>query len=358
MPEQTKWYAQKGSQGDVVLSTRVRLARNLADTPFTARLDPQGKQKVAEEIRAAAKELPPAQKAIGAGAQKAIGAGAQKAIRALRWVDMAEIPQLAAVSMAERRLISADFARQELGTALLLRGDERVSVMLCEEDHLRIQAYSPGLALEETYAMADELDTALGRKLNYAFDQRLGYLTQCPTNLGTAMRASVLLHLPALAALERVGRLGESIAKLGLTIRGAFGEGSGAEGALFQLSNQVTLGISEQQALDNLQAITLQIAEQERRAQSELMQRSEWENKTWRAYGILRYARILDSGDAIQLLSLARLGAARNILPVELETLNALMTDIQPATLCLARQVIDAGQRDRARAEMIREALE
>jgi len=332
-PENEKWYAQKGAQGDVVLSTRVRLARNLAGTPFPARLDAQGKQKVALEIRGAAAGLP------------------------LRWVDMADLSRLEAVSMAERRLISTEFARQEPGTALLLREDERVSVMLCEEDHLRIQAYSPGLALEDTWAMADGLDTALGRRLGYAFDEGLGYLTQCPTNLGTAMRASVLLHLPALAALGRVGRLGESISKLGLTIRGAFGEGSEAEGALFQLSNQVTLGIAEREALDNLQAITLQIAEQERRAQSELLQRPEWENKAWRAYGILRYARILDSGDAVKLLSLARLGAARGFLPVPVETLNALMTDIQPATLCLARQVNEAEQRDRARAEMIREQL-
>jgi len=335
MLESQKWYAQTGEQGDVVLSTRVRLARNLADTPFTAKLDAQGKQKVAELVRGAAKDLPE-----------------------LRWTDMADLPRLEAVSMAERRLISADFAQQAPGTALLLRDDGRVSVMLCEEDHLRLQAYSPGLALEETWAMVDALDTALGRSLNYAFDARLGYLTQCPTNLGTAMRASVLLHLPALAALERVGRLAESIGKLGLTIRGAFGEGSQAEGALFQLSNQVTLGISEREALDNLQAITLQIAEQERRAQSELMQRPEWENKVWRAYGILRYARILDSGDAVKLLSLARLGSARKILPVPIETLNALMTDIQPATLCIAKQVKEAEQRDRARAEMIRESLE
>ena len=343
MPESThlKWYAQRGPQGDVVLSTRVRLARNLAGVPFPARLDAADRQKVCGEIRKAAKGLPPA----------------QKAEEAVRWIEMADLPQLEAVSLAERRLVSAEFAGQEAGTALLLRGDGRVSVMLCEEDHLRIQAYSPGLALEETWAMADELDTALGRGLTYAFDERLGYLTQCPTNLGTAMRASVLLHLPALAALGRVGQLGESIAKLGLTIRGAFGEGSEAEGSLFQLSNQVTLGIEERQALENLQAITLQIAEQERRAQADLLQRPEWDNKCWRAYGILRYARILDSGDAIKLLSLARLGVTGGILPIPLETLNALMTDIQPATLCLARQVTQPEQRDRARAEMIREQL-
>ncbi len=328
-----KWYAQTGEQGDVVLSTRVRLARNLADMPFSARLDTQGKQAVADKVRAAAD------------------------FADMQWIDMSEVPQLEAVSMAERRLISPELAAQVPGSALLLRSDERVSIMLCEEDHLRLQAYAPGLALDEAYALVDEIDTALSAKLKFAFDPRLGYLTQCPTNLGTAMRASVLLHLPALAALGRVGRLGESIGKLGLTIRGAFGEGSEAEGALFQLSNQVTLGISERQALDNLHAITLQIAEQERRSQAELIQRFEWENKVWRAYGLLRFARSLDSEEAMHLLSLARMGAAQGILPVTLATLNALMTGIQPATLCLTKHVSNAEQRDRARAELIREAI-
>ena len=293
------------NQGDVVLSTRVRLARNLRDFPFPAKLDTSARVKVCEAVRAAAK-------GFDLKSQNAKDGN----LEGFTWIDMAELPQLHALSLAERRLISEGFAQQQPGTALLLREDSRVSVMLCEEDHLRLQAYSPGLALEETYALADELDTALGRKLHYAFDERLGYLTQCPTNLGTAMRASVLLHLPALAALGRVGRLGESTAKLGLTIRGAFGEGSEAEGALFQLSNQVTLGIAEHQAIENLQAITLQIADQERRAQAELLQRPEWENKVWRAYGILRYARFLESVEAVKLLSYARMGAVRGILPV------------------------------------------
>jgi protein arginine kinase len=329
--------APAGAQGDVVLSTRVRLARNLADFPFPAKLDAAGKKKVCEAAREAAREL--------------------RGFQAFHWVDMESLPRVKAVALAERRLISEEFAAQAPGTALLLRGDNRVSVMLCEEDHLRPQAFSPGLALEETYALVSGLDTALGRRLRYAFDDRLGYLTQCPTNLGTAMRASVLLHLPALAALGRVGSLGESISKLGLTIRGAFGEGSEAEGALFQLSNQVTLGISEAQALENLQAITLQIADQERRAQAELLQRPEWENKIWRAYGILRYARFLESAEAIKLLSYARMGAARGVLPISLETVDALMTDIQPATLSLSQNVTDTGQRDTARAGLIRERL-
>ena len=328
------WYAMTGPEGDVVLSTRVRLARNLADYPFTARLTEEGKRRAAETVRKAAQEL-----------------------AEFTWLEMDQLPRLQAASMAERRLISAQFAAQEPGTALLLQDDERVSLMLCEEDHIRLQALAPGLALEDAYARANEIDTILSRKLNYAFSESLGYLTQCPTNLGTAMRASVLLHLPALAALQRVGRLGESISKLGLTIRGAFGEGSEAEGALFQLSNQVTLGIAEAQAIENLQAITLQIAEQERLAQAELLQRPDWENKLWRAYGICRYTRLLESSEAIELLSALRMGAVREILPVPIEVLNALMTEIQPATLCITQSVGSADERDRARAEMVREQL-
>ena len=323
------------NQRDIVLSTRVRLARNLADTPFPAKLDQAGRKKVCGLIRGAAQGWMPA----------------------LQWIDMGELPRTQAISLAERRLISAEFAGQGEGSALLLSPDERVSIMLCEEDHLRIQAYGMGLDLRETYAIADQIDTALSAKLGFAFDERLGYLTQCPTNLGTAMRASVLLHLPALARLGRVGRLGESISKLGLTIRGAFGEGSDAEGALFQLSNQVTLGIGEQAALENLHTITLQIADQERRAQAELLKDPGMENKVWRALGLLLYARRLDSGETIQLLSLAALGASGGALDVPLETIYRLMTDTLPATLTLSQNLDETSDRDFVRAEKIRSML-
>ena len=322
--------------GDIVLSARVRLARNLAEYPFPARLDAAAKRKVCEAVRAAAQGWMPE----------------------LQWIDMGSLLRTEAISLAERRLVSAEFAAGEgEGRALLLSPDERVSIMLCEEDHIRLQAYGKGLALQEAYAIADQIDTVLSGKLGYAFDERLGYLTQCPTNIGTAMRASVLLHLPALAQLGRVGRLGESISKLGLTIRGAFGEGSDAAGSLFQLSNQVTLGIDEQSALENLHAITLQIAEQERRAQAELLKDPVWENKVWRALGLLRYARWLDSAEAIKLLSLAALGASGGALELPLETLYELMTDILPATLGLAQHLADADDRDAARAQMIRKKL-
>ena len=324
------------NERDIVLSTRVRLARNLAEYPFPSRLDAAAKRKVCEEVRAVAQGWMPE----------------------LQWIDMGSLLRTEAISLAERRLVSAEFAAGEgEGRALLLSPDECVSIMLCEEDHIRLQAYGKGLALYEAYAIADQIDTVLSGKLGYAFDERLGYLTQCPTNLGTAMRASVLLHLPALAQLGRVGRLGESISKLGLTIRGAFGEGSDAMGSLFQLSNQVTLGIDEQSALENLHAITLQIAEQERRAQAELLKDPVWENKVWRALGLLRYARRLDSTETIKLLSLAALGASGGALDIPLETVYDLMTAMLPATLGLAQHSADAADRDTARAQMIRKKL-
>ena len=331
-----KWYETAGKEGDVVLCTRIRLARNLQEFPFPARLDEAGRQKVIEKIKENVLSEAPE----------------------LQFIDMVGLPRLRALSLAERRLISPEFAQGHPGTALLLHPKESLSILLCEEDHLRLQALRPGLALFEAYEQADVLDASLGRRLRYAFDERLGYLTQCPTNLGTAMRASVLLHLPALTALGRVARLGESISKLGLTIRGAFGEGSEAEGALYQLSNQITLGITERAALENLQAITLQVIEQERRTAAELLRQPAFEDQVWRAWGILGSARRMESKEAIQLLSLARMGAARGILPARAEDLTALMVLTQPATLSLGSETpLDAGGRDARRAEVVREIL-
>ncbi|MCL2532268.1 MAG: ATP--guanido phosphotransferase [Oscillospiraceae bacterium] len=319
------------NQHDVVLSTRVRLARNLADMPFVGRLNEPGKRRVTELARDALPEL--------------------------MFVEMDQLPRLQAASLAERRLISTQFAAQEPGTALLTQADDSIAIMLCEEDHLRIQALAPDLALHDCHARADELDNRLSNKLNFAFDPQLGYLTQCPTNLGTAMRAGVLLHLPALAALKRVGGYAESISKLGLTLRGAFGEGSKGTAALFQLSNQVTLGISESQALENLQAYALQFAANERNARAELLAQPEWEDKLWRAYGLCKHARRMESQEAIELLSLLRMGACENALPVDPQTITDLMTNTLPATLSVTQHITNPDERDRVRAEMIRGAL-
>ena len=333
-----KWYIESGEQGDVVLSTLIRLARNLDAFPFPAGLDIQTKKKVAALVR---DTLLPALPELE-----------------LQCIEMASLTSAQAVSLAERHLVSPEFTTNREGRYLLLSADESVSVMLCEEDHIRIQVMQPGLASEQAYAIADRIDSVLDRALNYAFDERIGYLTQCPTNLGTAMRASVMLHLPALSAAGRIAGLAATVSKLGLVIRGAYGEGSASRGDIYQLSNQITLGITEQVAMDNLRAITLQIVAQERAAQEQLLQSEKTLDQLWRAFGILSTARLLSGDEFMERISLVRMGALRSIYDIPAETINALITDMQPATLnASAGKNLTAAQRDAVRAERVRTAL-
>ena len=238
----SKWYVDKGEQGDIVLSTRVRLARNLEEFPFPCRLDTASRIKVNEKVRDTLLSCVPE---LG-----------------LHYVTMDSLSREQAISLAERHLISPEFASVREGRALMLTEDETVGIMLCEEDHIRVQVMKAGLALMDCYVLADKIDSALDKKLNFAFDESLGYLTQCPTNLGTAMRASVMLHLPALRRSGQLAVLSSTISKLGLTLRGAYGEGRESRGDIYQLSNQITLGITEQAAIENLQSITRQLVTQ------------------------------------------------------------------------------------------------
>ncbi len=334
----SKWYIEKGEQGDVVMSTRVRLARNLEEYPFPGRLDAQGKAKVNELVKNALL--------------------VDENETALQYINMPDISREQAISLAERHLISPEFASAREGRALLLTSDETVSVMLCEEDHIRLQVMKSGLALMDCYVLADKIDSILDKKLNYAFDDRLGYLTQCPTNLGTAMRASVMLHLPALRRSGQLSVLSSTISKLGLTLRGAYGEGSEPRGDIYQLSNQITLGITEQAAIENLQSITRQLVTQERAAAQRLCNNIVEEDKIYRALGVLKNARVLSSGEFMDLMSPVRLGAARGILDIPIEKINELTVSMQPATINAAQgKALDTVQRDCVRADAVREAL-
>ena len=338
MKSTEKWYVASGEQGDVVWSTRIRLARNLDAYPFPNKLDVAGKQKVCALVRDTVLTAEPE--------------------LAFRSIDMASLTPSQAVSLAERHLVSPEFTTDREGRMLLLSEDESVSIMLCEEDHIRLQVMQPGLAPEAAYAVADRIDSALDQALRFAFDDRIGYLTQCPTNLGTAMRASVMLHLPALRATGRIASLAATVSKLGLVIRGAFGEGSVSRGDVYQLSNQITLGITEQVAIDNLRAIAMQIVSQERAAQEQLLQNETWVDKVWRARGVLCSARLLSGDECMELISLVRMGAARGVFDVPLETLNALLTRMQPATLNAANgKTLTPAQRDAIRASAVRAAL-
>lgn len=331
-----KWYIEKGDQGDIVLSTRIRLARNLNDYPFPAKLDASGKNKVNSLIK---------------------GILFENDREDFSYIEMRELSRIQAVSLAERHLISPEFASKKDGSALVLSADESVSIMLCEEDHIRLQVMKAGLALEEAFDIADKLDNMLGAKLSYAFDERIGYLTQCPTNLGTAMRASVMLHLPALTRCGQMTRLANTVSKLGLTIRGAFGEGSQPKGDIYQISNQITLGITEETAVANLKSIVLQLVAQERAAAAEIIKKAAEEDKIFRALGILKNARLLNTDEFMELISVVRLGAARGLIDVEIEKLNELIVNMQPATISAATQAEGAAARDLIRAKSVREAL-
>lgn len=341
MTDSKKWYTQSGPDGDVVLSTRIRLARNFSDIPFVGRMTDAQKAQVEERVR------------------DAVLNGNSTLAGSFHYIDMEHCPHVQAVSLAERHLISPEFSQGAAGTALLLLEDESVSIMVNEEDHLRIQVMRPGLDLNEAYDMADKIDTLLDEKLNFAFHDRLGYLTQCPTNLGTGMRASVMLHLPALQELGSMNQLSNTVAKLGLTIRGTYGEGSDAKGAVYQLSNQVTLGISEQAAIENLRSIAQQVIAQERNARKQLCADVRVQDRIWRSYGILATARTLTVKEFTGLVSNVRLGAATGILDIPMDVISRLLIDAMPGTMIShSEQDLDAAKADLERARLVREALE
>ena len=330
-----KWYLGEGEQNDVVISTRIRLARNLEEYPFPARLDTKTRVHVNEIVRDAVPQS-----------------------EGLHYIEMKTLTQAQIVSLAEKHVISPEFASSADGRALLLSDSENISIMLNEEDHIRLQVMMPGLALAQAYEIADRLDDEINEKVRFAFDERLGYLTQCPTNLGTGMRASVMLHLPALTATRRMGTLASTVSKLGLTIRGAYGEGSAPMGDLYQLSNQVTLGISEKAAIENLKTIVLQLAAQERAARTEFVKSVESEDAIHRAHGILKSARLLDTKEFMELISKVRLGAVSGVLNVDRKVIDELMVSLQPATInAQVGKTLTARERDMERAKMVRERL-
>ncbi|MBQ4105264.1 MAG: protein arginine kinase [Clostridia bacterium] len=321
----------------VVISSRIRLARNLRDYPFPCRMDDKQRTEVAEKVREALKNCD----------------------EKFMFVSMEDVNELDAVAMVERHLISPEFANSKAGRALAVTEDESISIMINEEDHLRIQVIKPGMSLREAYAIADRIDTELDKTLHFAFDNTLGFLTQCPTNLGTGMRASVMMHLCALADSRAVSRIASNLSKLGLAVRGTYGEGTDVSCALYQLSNQVTLGISEKSAIENLQNICTQLASSELQSRETLMQSMEYQDKISRSMGILLTARLISHAEAMKLLSNVRLGITEGIIDdVTIDAVDELMASIHPASLMRAQQrKLSPQERDKARAELIKATL-
>lgn len=324
-----------------VISTRVRLARNLKDYPFPCRLSEQGRKKVIEKVTSAIRD-----------SNSSIASD-------FNLIKLDDLTEAQGVSLVERHLVSPEFISETEGRALLLSKDESMSIMINEEDHIRLQVITDGLSLEQAYDTADKLDTLLDENLEFAFDDKLGYLTQCPTNLGTGMRASVMLHLPALEKSHTIGRIAGNLSKLGLTIRGAYGEGSEPSGSLYQLSNQVTLGISEKAAIENLENITKQLVSQERQARERLAKSIDIQDSVSRSLGLLKSAMVMTHDEALKLLSNVRFGIlSGQIKDVTADVVDSLMEKIEPATLMVnSGKNLSAQERDIERAKILREAL-
>ncbi len=325
----------------VVISTRVRLARNLKDYPFPSRLSAQGGEKVIEKVKAAIEN-----------SNSSIASD-------FSLIRLDKLTPVQGVSLVERHIVSPEFISDVSGRALLLSSDESISIMINEEDHIRLQVITDGLSLEQAYDTADRLDTLLDENLDFAFDEKLGYLTQCPTNLGTGMRASVMLHLPALEKSRAINRIAGNLSKLGLTIRGAHGEGTEPKGAMYQLSNQVTLGISEKAAIENLKNITMQLVAQENQARERMCKSIDIQDTVSRSLGILKSAMVMTHDEALKLLSNVRFGILSGQLDsVDIKTVDKLMTEVEPATLSVNRKNnLSAQERDIERAKLLKAAL-
>jgi len=341
----SRWMRDEGPQSDIVVSTRIRVARNLADQPFPILAGEQGAEKIIDKIRTAI-ESPDFQR---------FGDGTYTFLR------LKEQPDVDVQALAEKYLISNTLVDHVGKSAVALREDEAVSIMINEEDHIRLQVLMPGLQLRQAWEIATRIDDLLEAQLSYAFDERYGYLTACPTNVGTGIRASVMLHLPALVVTQQINRVLSALTQVGLVVRGVHGEGTDAVGNLFQLSNQITLGQSEEEIITALDSVANKIIEHEKQAREYLLHenREVIEDKVARSFGILAYARRLDSRETMQRLSDVRLGIDLGLIKgVSKNILKELMVMTQPGFLQkLSQSQLAPGERDWRRAELVRERL-
>lgn len=341
----SNWMIGKGPEADVVISSRVRLARNLKEYPFPHALNEPQSGEVLEVVRAAADnhEL-------------------KKLTGTLNFVKLDELEPTERHILVEKHLISPQHAENVKNRAVMLSDNEALSIMVNEEDHLRIQTLFPAFQLLEALDMANRVDDILEKTLDYSFCEQRGYLTACPTNVGTGLRGSVMLHLPGLVMGGHINNIITAISQLGLVVRGYYGEGTKALGQLFQVSNQITLGQSEEDIVKNIISVTRQIISQERAARKSLCENNSdrLEDKIFKSFGILSYARMLTSEEALNMLSDLRLGAALGLLKnLSQQDINELIVMIRPAFLQkMTEREMSPKERDLKRARIIRSKLE
>jgi len=336
-----EWLRGLGEHADIAISSRIRLARDLEGIPFPHRASkPQRAQ-----VRARAAEA----------------VQASRFLKGSLVLEMKALPEVDRQLLLERHLVSRELISGLNEKAVVISDREIISIMINEEDHLRLQVLQSGFNLQEAWVLLSQVNGELEKMLKYAFLPEWGYLTACPTNVGTGMRASCMLHLPCLVMTKQINRVLHAITRLGLTARGFYGEGTEATGNFFQLSNQVTLGVSEEDTLDNLERLIRQVVEQEEHARKALLAQSKdaLEDRIWRAYGTLKSAHLITSNETVDLLSLVRLGVDLNMIPgVERGMVNRLFIQTQPAHLQrMEGRPLTPAERDSRRARLLRESL-
>jgi protein arginine kinase len=336
-----EWLKGEGPNSDIVLSSRTRLARNIDKYPFAHWAKDKQLADIVELVKNAASSI--------------------DILRDATFIRLKDVSEIDRIFLVERHLMSPEHAKDVEYKALIVDNQETVSIMIDEEDHLRIQVLKSGFDIVAAWKMIDSLDTELSKTLPFAFSSKWGYLTACPTNTGTGLRGSIMLHLPALVFSGQINKILQATAKLGLNVRGLYGEGTEAAGNLFQVSNQVSLGRPEEEIIDNLDRIISQIVGREEAMRKDILANSSdaLADRVWRAYGTLKSAHIITSSETISLLSAIRLGVELGIVKdIDVRTVNELIMLTQPAHLQkLEGKALNSDERDVKRANLIREKL-
>jgi protein arginine kinase len=335
------WLSAENEESEIVLSSRVRLARNLEKRPFTHGSKPDDLKAIREEVVSAIEKTPSMRKTLV--------------------IDMDNISEPERMILAERHLITRDMVKNYKNRGLASLASEKLSVMINEEDHLRLQSVESGLSLKQAFSRMSKLDSDLDEHLQFAFSDTLGFLTACPTNVGTGLRVSAMVHLPGLVHNKDISQIIDGLRNVRLTVRGLYGEGSEIMGNFVQISNSITLGLSEEDTVKNLESHIRKVLEFEKKAREVILTkaRSLLEDKIWRAYGICKSARIVTSKEAMGLISAVRMGVGLGVITdVKLSVLNELLIMIQPMHLQrLYKRSMEPEERDKVRADYIRAIL-
>ena len=341
LKQDTEWLKGTGPMSHIVISSRVRVARNIEKLPFSQRADKYRLEEILTTVTDAAASVTLLKNSLS-----------------VRLKDSSDVDRL---FLVERHLMSPEHAKDVEYKSLIVEPKEIISIMVNEEDHLRIQVLQSGFNLRETWQILDELDNELAKRLPFAYSPKWGYLTACPTNTGTGLRGSVMLHLPALVFTGQIEKVLQATGKLGLNIRGLYGEGSEATGNFFQVSNLVSLGRTEDEVIDNIERIIGQIVAREEMTRKNILSRSKEAlvDRVWRAYGTMKNAHIITSNETIALLSAIRLGVDLGIVKnLDRRTINELFLITQPAHLQkIEGKALTSNERDIKRADLIRTKL-